>query len=125
MKSRCNPKNKNSQLQKDYVARGILVCPEWGISFETFLKDMGEPPSPKHSLDRIDNNKGYSKENCRWATRKQQNTNRRMTKWVTHKGETLCYQQWAERLGGNSVLITKRIKRGWDVVKAITTPKKQ
>jgi len=58
-----------------YGGRGITVCPEWRESFETFLLDMGQKPSPKHTLDRIDNDQGYSAENCRWATWTQQRTN--------------------------------------------------
>lgn len=62
---------------KDYGGRGITVCVEWRASFETFRRDMGKRPNG-HSIDRRDNNKGYSKDNCRWTTRKVQNFNRRV-----------------------------------------------
>jgi len=71
---RCN--NPNNKHYKDYGERGIKVCQEW-LVLENFKQDMGERPTQKHSLDRIDNNKGYFKENCRWATPAEQVCNRR------------------------------------------------
>lgn len=74
MKSRCNnPKNPDS---KSYAGRGIKVCSRWA-NFQKFLKDMGPKPSSRHSIDRKNNDKGYSPSNCRWATPKQQANNRR------------------------------------------------
>lgn len=74
MIQRCNnPKNSH---YKDYGARGITVCQSW-LSFENFISDMGDAPSEKHTLDRADNNIGYCKENCLWATRSEQGVNRR------------------------------------------------
>jgi hypothetical protein len=77
MKSRCeNPQNPQ---YKDYGARGIRVCSAWSSSYENFRDDMGYPPEGK-VLDRIDNNKGYQPDNCRWATYLEQNNNRRRFK---------------------------------------------
>ena len=77
MKARCY--NKNYPQYKDYGGRGILVCKEWRYNFQKFYLDMGK--SKKFELlDRIDNNKGYSKKNCRWTTRKIQNNNQRIRK---------------------------------------------
>jgi hypothetical protein len=82
MRQRCY--NKNNTAYAYYGGRGIDVCSEWKDSFQSFLKDMGSKPTKKHTLDRIDNDKGYSKENCRWATRSEQELNKRRLK------KTLC-----------------------------------
>jgi hypothetical protein len=75
MRSRCN--NPNRPEYKNYGGRGIKVCKEWDESFESFIGDMGKKPSGKYSLERIDNDLGYFKENCKWATYKEQASNRR------------------------------------------------
>jgi len=72
MKNRCH--NKNEPSYKSYGAKGIFVCTEWH-KFENFYKDMGEPPTKDHSIDRIDPKKGYSKDNTRWATKTEQARN--------------------------------------------------
>ena len=78
LKQRCT--NPNNPYYANYGGRGIVVCGRWMQSFENFLEDMGERPSDKHSIDRIDNDKGYFPENCRWATRSEQNMNTRNRK---------------------------------------------
>lgn len=96
MKDRCfNPALKQA---KDYSVRGITVCAAWVDSFEAFHDDMGDKPAGL-TLDRINNDLGYSKENCRWATRKEQVDNRRNTRNVTIHGETMCLKDWCRKLG--------------------------
>ncbi len=80
MKTRCY--NTNRKSYKDYGGRGIKVCDRWLESFENFYEDMGEKPTQKHSLDRVDNDGNYEPGNCRWATIKEQMYNRRLTKQV-------------------------------------------
>lgn len=119
-KKRCNnPKNKG---YKNYGGRGIIVCDRWLHSFENFFEDMGYRPSPKHSLDRIENNKGYYKENCRWATRKEQNNNQRSNVKITFKNTTLNIAQWADTLNINASTIRARIRKGWGLEKAVSHP---
>lgn len=96
MKRRCqNPNTKDYAL---YGGRGIKVCDAWQ-KFSGFLRDMGNRPSDSHTLERIDYNGDYCPENCRWATQKEQQNNRRSNAFFESAGERLTLQQWAERLG--------------------------
>lgn len=123
MKTRCY--NKKSQAYKNYGARGIKVDDRWlgPDGFINFLNDMGKRPAGKLSLDRIDVNGNYSKENCRWATEKTQANNRRTNVAVTYKGVTKTVSEWAEEFNiGVTTLHARLFKHGWPVEKALTTP---
>lgn len=105
---------------KDYGGRGITVCDRWRNDFKAFLADMGDRPSPKHSLERKRVNEGYSSDNCVWAVRKVQARNTRRARMLTHRGETLCLAEWAERLGVKSETIRSRLRMGWSEERALT-----
>lgn len=108
MRQRC--KNPQSQVWHNYGARGISVAEEWD-SFAKFISDMGPRPSEDHSLDRIDNNGDYCKENCRWATINQQVKNTRKSKLYNLNGKMFNVREVAEILGINVNTLSMRIKR--------------
>ena len=116
MKQRCL--NINNNRYKDYGGRGIKVCKRW-LKFENFYKDMGERPKGT-TLDRIDNNGNYEPSNCRWATPEQQYSNMRSNHYITYNGETLTISQWARKLNVPASRITTRLRRGWDIKRALT-----
>lgn len=99
MKKRCL--NPNNPGYKYYGGRGIKVCDRWKDSFPNFLEDMGNKPTKEHSIDRIDNNKGYSKANCKWSTILEQANNMSKNIRITHKNETKTVMQWSGILGLN------------------------
>jgi len=109
MISRC--KNKNSPWFHRYGGRGIEVCDRW-LNVENFFSDMGKRPTKNHSIDRIDNEKGYSKENCRWATKEQQANNTSKNKYITYNGETLTVSRMAKKYNLDIQLVFRRIYRG-------------
>jgi hypothetical protein len=107
-----------------YGGRGITVCEEWR-SFETFYKDMGPRPSPQHSIDRINNDGPYCKDNCRWATKKEQGNNRRCSVLLTHNGETKTVAEWSAITGLNANTLYSRVDRGWSDSDILTKPLKR
>lgn len=118
MKSRClNPQNTS---YKNYGGRGIKICERW-LDFKNFNDDMSTTYIKGLQLDRIDNNSGYSKENCRWVTAKQNARNRRDCRLITYKGETKTVSEWAEKLGFFHQTLSRRIDE-WGIEKAIDTP---
>lgn len=109
MKRRCN--NKKSDKYKWYGARGIRVCKEWNESFEAFIKDMGLCPEGM-TLERIDNQKNYYKNNCKWATMKEQSNNTRTTIMIDFHGAILAASTVSEIIGVRHETLTARIRKG-------------
>jgi hypothetical protein len=105
-----------------YGGRGIKVCRRW-MKYENFLQDMGEKPTPKHTLDRFPNKNGdYKSGNCRWATRAEQSLNRRNNVILTWNGESLTLSEWAWRIRIDPSTLDSRLRLGWSVESALTTP---
>lgn len=96
MKKRCL--NKNNKHFKDYGGRGITVSEKWKNSFQNFINDMGLKKCKNYSLERIDNNKGYCKENCIWTDKKTQQRNKRNNVKITAFGQIKTLSEWAEIL---------------------------
>jgi hypothetical protein len=119
MKLRCL--NEKHLAYNRYGGRGIKICKEW-FSFENFLKDMGERPEGK-SLDRIDNDGDYCKENCRWATAKEQANNRKQTKIFSLEGKEYSIPEMSKFLNVPSQFLRNRLNANWDVNEIINTPK--
>jgi len=123
MRQRCN--NMHHQAYSEYGGRGITVCERWQNCFENFLEDMGKRPSPRHSIDRVDNDGNYEPGNCRWATVTEQGRNKRNNVLLTCQGETMCLSEWAERVGITPEGLSARLARGWSVEEILTTPSRR
>lgn len=108
-----------------YVEKGIIVCDRWNNSFENFLSDIGEAPTKKHTVDRINNKGNYEPGNCRWATRSEQNRNLDSNRIITFNGKTMCVAAWAELLGVHQNLLYNRLSAGWSNEKTLSTPKRK
>jgi len=118
MRQRCL--NKTSTNYPNYGGRGISICQRWD-EFENFLADMGDRPSG-HSLERIDNNGPYAPDNCRWATKRDQQRNRRDVRPLTFQGRTMLMTDWAQAVGIKFNTIQARLDvYGWSVERALST----
>lgn len=120
MKKRCF--NASNPAYHNYGGRGIVVCARWRNDFAAFLDDMGKRPSEQHSLDRINNDGNYEPGNCRWATGKEQMNNCRINVFVEFNGKTQTLVQWARELGLPDYLPSARLRHGWTVERALTSP---
>jgi hypothetical protein len=112
MRTRCHA-GSGSVHYSTYASRGIKVCQEWEDSFEAFYSHIGPRPSSLHSIDRIDNDKGYEPGNVRWATRREQQRNTRRTKRLTINGETKPLGEWADIANLRMTVLYNRIRRHW------------
>lgn len=111
MLSRCfNDKNSS---YKYYGKRGITVCARWIESFANFIEDVGMRPTPRHSLDRIDVDGNYEKENCKWSTQSEQCRNRRNNRYVLYNGKDVLVVELAYMFDMDYKVLHRRITRGW------------
>jgi len=115
--ARCT--NPKATGYKNYGGRRIFVCKEWRNNFSAFLSSIGRRPSVQHSIERINNNKGYKPGNCRWATREEQGANKRNNHLLKHRGKTLHVSAWARELGVHVQTILWRLKAGKSVAQAL------
>ncbi|PAQ00907.1 hypothetical protein CIT25_17730 [Mesorhizobium mediterraneum] len=121
MKSRCL--NSNATGFDRYGGVGVTVCAQWLGSFEAFIADMGEKPTPEHSLDRWPDKSGnYEPGNCRWATKREQANNRKDNNVVVYRGRSVTVREIAAAAAVSRTAIVRRVGRGWDAAKAIETP---
>lgn len=117
MWSRCT--NENT---KAYISYSPRVPPASWKSFEEFIKDMGQPPSDLHSIERINNNLPYSKANCKWATASEQSRNTKRTLAITFNNKTQCLKDWSKDTGITYSVLRDRLAAGWSVERALRTP---
>lgn len=122
---RCN--NKNNWAYKYYGAKGIIVCDEWKNDFMNFYEwAVANGYSSELTIDRMDNSKDYTPDNCKWSTRKDQSNNRSFCRFIEYNGETKTLMEWCEELNLNYKLVHSRIFRlGWTFEKAINEPVKR
>ena len=111
--------NPNAENYPVYGGSGVAVCDEWKESFETFYRDMGHRPSSVHSIDRKNNELGYSKENCRWATKIEQANNTRKNVFYSLNGVSRTLAAWCRELGINYVSVHSRLRLGMSFEEAI------
>ena len=120
MNARCDPNGVN---KKDYFDRGITVCEEWKDNFLAFaIWAIENGYADDLTIDRIDNNKGYSPSNCRWASLREQANNRRNNTILTYNGESHTIAEWSRKLNMSRDTISLRIRKGWSAEEALTTP---
>lgn len=113
--------NPSRSGYEHYGARGVSICREWRESFAAFLRDVGNRPTPEHSIDRIDFDGNYEPGNVRWATRVTQARNRSCTRWLEYNGEVRCLSEWSLLLGIKKTTLFQRLRR-MSVRDAFETP---
>ena len=133
MKARCY--NPNVPSYRDYGAKGVWVCVAWKASYSNFIEDIGSRPERGLTLDRTNNQGGYTCGHCAdclangwpsnvaWATRLQQSRNSTAVTWLEHEGKRLTITEWTKERGLGKSMISDRLARGWSVAEALDTPK--
>lgn len=122
--SRCE--SRGHKAYSRYGGRGIVMCPEWRESFEAFYSDMGARPSPRHTLERVDNSSGYNPQNCEWRQWESQNRNRRNTVMVEWRGRIVSLAKLAARAKVDYGNLHRRARQlGWDAEEALRCPLRQ
>ena len=119
MLNRCEYKGHDKY--KNYGGKGITVCERWHL-FDNFYADTKEGYADNLTINRIDNNLGYNKNNCNWKTMKEQCNHRSTSRYFSYNGETLTVSEWSDKLNIRHDLFRKRLSYGWDFNKIITTP---
>jgi hypothetical protein len=119
MVSRCT--NETDRKYRRYGGRGITICERWQ-DLECFIEDMEPTYKQGMTIDRINNDGPYSKENCRWATKSQQNRNYSRNVILEHNGKRMCAADWAIELNISPFLLYDRLSRGWSAHDALTKP---
>lgn len=128
VRTRCNKKNKNKKRYQYYSGRGLILSRDWGRfdkfyddmyrSYRKHVKDYGEKET---TIERINNNLGYSKKNCRWATNQEQSINKRSNTLVAFKGKIMTISEWAYSIGMKKQTLVTRLKtRKWSVERALS-----
>ena len=121
--ARLRCEDPNNKAYDYYGGRGIRMYPPWVKSFPLFYAEVGQRPSPKHTLDREKNDKGYEPGNCRWVTRDVQMNNTRRNVVITIGDQSLTVKQWADKMGVRPGMFYLRLRKGWDPIIAITKPR--
>lgn len=121
MRQRCNDTAHPNHA--NYGGRGIAVCARWD-RYAAFLADMGDCPDQDHTLDRLDNERGYEPGNCRWVPKAEQSAHRRTNIQLTHAGVTQIATAWAAAIGIPANSLLQRLRLGWSVERALMQPLK-
>lgn len=111
--------NPNDSAYKDYGGRGIRMCERWRTSFQSFYEDMGPRPSNAYTVERLNSNGDYEPDNCKWATRTEQNRNTSRNRVITYQDKTQCLSAWVEELGVDRNRFNWLIRKGYSDVTAL------
>jgi hypothetical protein len=106
----------------DYGGKGVVICQRWLDAFSDFLTDMGRKPTPRHTIDRIDNSRGYEPGNCRWASKSEQASNRSTNRIIQFRGKSMTLAAASREIGMRPITLQKRLDAGWPVERAMTEP---